>query len=158
MRITANSVDLVLARSKTSVAGTVEEVTIPRAPVALAVQAIERWIERAGIGAGEPLLRRVSKGGVIGSRIAADGSEDDGGGRLTPQSVSLILQSRIAERLKQQASLPTKPQPRHVDSRATACALASVSPPQRRKHPVSRLATAFDPIAPVGNPLTDRSC
>ena len=87
--INARTVDLVLARSKTARAGAVERVSVPRATVTRAVDAIERWMSAAGIAPGSALLRSVTKGGVIG-------------GRVHPQSVAHILKRRLAEHLERQ--------------------------------------------------------
>lgn len=70
-----------LAKSKTS-SRKPQTVAVPRAHNSEAVKAIEAWVELAGIQSGEPLLRRVHKGGTIG-------------GRLHPQSVSKIVKARI---------------------------------------------------------------
>jgi integrase len=84
VRITAKTVEMTLAWSKTAKAGEVERVVVPRESVGAAVAAIERWIRRGGIQPGQPILRRVSKGGTVG-------------GRLHPQSVARIIKRRIAE-------------------------------------------------------------
>lgn len=89
VRIGAREVTLVLARSKTGVAGSVETVVIPRPPVATAVAAIERWVSSACIATGSPLLRRVDRSG----RVL---------GRLHDQSVATIIKRRICEHLLRQ--------------------------------------------------------
>ncbi len=104
IRISARTIDLKMGRSKTIKNGEPEEVTVPRAPLAMAVTAIERWVDHAKIKPGEPLFRRVAKGGIIGRALAADATEDDSGGRLHPQSVSLIIKRRVAEHLERQGS------------------------------------------------------
>lgn len=68
---------------------------VPRENVAGAIRAIERWIAAAGVRPGEPVLRRVSKGGVIGGRPSA-GSTDETGGRLHAAAVPEILRRRLA--------------------------------------------------------------
>jgi integrase len=83
IQIKATTIELTLARSKTA-GSKPEPITIPRAPNADAVKAIEAWLEEAGIGPGEPLLRRVTKGGKIR-------------GRLHAQSVALIIKTRVAD-------------------------------------------------------------
>ena len=50
----------------------------PRAKNIEAVKAIEAWIELAGIAPGDPMFRRIHKGGEIG-------------GRVHPRSVSKIV-------------------------------------------------------------------
>ncbi|MEZ5816621.1 MAG: tyrosine-type recombinase/integrase [Hyphomicrobiaceae bacterium] len=87
--VNARTIDLVLVRSKTARAGEVERVSVPRGTVTRAVEAIERWISAAGVAPGTPLLRSITKGGVVGDR-------------LHPQSVPGILQRRIAEHLEKQ--------------------------------------------------------
>jgi hypothetical protein len=57
---------------------------VPRAENGEAVNAIERWVALACVQPGDALLRRVTKGGLIG-------------GRLHPQSVSNIIKARVAE-------------------------------------------------------------
>ena len=83
VQIKATTIELTLARSKTA-GSKPEPITIPRAPNADAVKAIEAWLEEAGIGPVEPLLRRVSKGGKTG-------------GRLHTQSVALVIKTRVAD-------------------------------------------------------------
>jgi site-specific recombinase XerD len=82
LRITAKTIEVTFAKSKTS-SGKPQSVAVPRAQNSEAVKAIEAWIELAGIVPGEPVFRRVHKGGDIG-------------GRLHPQSVSKIVKARIA--------------------------------------------------------------
>ena len=84
LTIGAREVSITLARSKTGRAGESETVAIPRAPVARAVSAIERWLAHAEIAPGAPILRRVTKGERIGDRLSA-------------QSVATIVKARIAE-------------------------------------------------------------
>jgi len=83
VKITATAIELTLTRSKTA-GGRPEVVTVPRDRNAGAVQAIEGWLHEAAIKPGEPLLRRVGKGGKIG-------------GRLNAQSVALIIKARVAD-------------------------------------------------------------
>jgi site-specific recombinase XerD len=83
LRITARTMEVAFARSKTST-GVPEIVAVPRAENADAVRAVEAWIETASIEAGEPILRGVTKGGEIG-------------GRLHPQSVAKIIKARVGE-------------------------------------------------------------
>ena len=82
VRITAATIEMVLAKSKTNT-GEPEVVTVPRSEVAGAIAAIEDWIAFAGIKPGEPLIRSVGKGGHIE-------------GRLHPQSVPKIIKKRMA--------------------------------------------------------------
>jgi site-specific recombinase XerD len=81
LRITAKTIEVTFAKSKTS-AGKPQSVAVPRAQNSEAVKALEAWTELAGIGPGEPVFRRIHKGGAIG-------------GRLHPQSVSKIVKARI---------------------------------------------------------------
>lgn len=93
LRVTAKTLEVTFAKSKTS-SGKPQSVAVPRAENAEAVKAIEAWVAIAGIEPGEPVFRRISKGGAIG-------------GRLHPQSVSKIVKARIAaqhERLGVSAS------------------------------------------------------
>ena len=82
LRITAKTIEVTFAKSKTS-SGKPQSVAVPRAENTEAVKAIEAWIELAGIRPGEAALRRIHKGDKIG-------------GRLHPQSVSKIVKARIA--------------------------------------------------------------
>jgi site-specific recombinase XerD len=82
LRITAKTIEVTFAMSKTS-SGMPQSVAVPRPENAEAVKAIEAWIALAGIAPGEPVFRRIAKGGAIG-------------GRLHPQSVSKIVKARIA--------------------------------------------------------------
>lgn len=82
--ITAREIVLTLVRSKTSRVGEVQTVGVPRATNPAAVRAIETWVDAAGIARGTALLRSVSKAGKPG-------------GRLSPQSVSLIVKALVAE-------------------------------------------------------------
>lgn len=82
LRITAKTIEVTFAKSKTS-SGKPQSVAVPRAENADAVKAIEAWMALAGIEPGEPVLRRIAKGGEIG-------------GRLHPQSVAKIVKARIA--------------------------------------------------------------
>ena len=97
--LTDRTIELHLVRSK-SHDGSPEVYVMPRSGNRLAVSAIERWIANADIVPGTPLLRRVLKSGRIG-------------GRLDPQSVTLILRQRIAEHFERQGL-----------SQSQACALA----------------------------------
>lgn len=81
LRITAKSMEVVFAISKTN-SGTPETVTVPRFENVAAVKAVEAWIDVAGVRPGEPVLRSVSKSGVIG-------------GRLHPQSIAKIIKARV---------------------------------------------------------------
>ena len=63
LRITARTMEVAFAISKTST-GEAQTVAVPRIENAEAVQAVEAWIELAGIKRGEPLLRHVRKGGI----------------------------------------------------------------------------------------------
>jgi len=81
--ITARTIELTLLKSKTGT-GQAHTVTVPLEHNASAVAAIEAWVTAGEIQMGSPLLRRVRKG-------------DNVLGRLSAQSVNLILQSRIAE-------------------------------------------------------------
>jgi site-specific recombinase XerD len=77
---------LVLVRHKTG-DGTPKPFVVPRGPNAIAVMAIERWIDTAKIQPGTPVFRRVLKGGEIGTE------------RLRAGSVAEIIQRRIAAHL-----------------------------------------------------------
>jgi integrase len=77
-----------LRRSKSNLNSEDEVYVVPTAPNRAAVKAIERWIERANIEPGEPVLRRVFKSGRISSR------------RLDPQSIALIVKDRLVEHLR----------------------------------------------------------
>ena len=81
LRITARTMEVALAISKTS-AGETQTVAVPRLENAEAVQAVETWVKLAGIKKGEPLLQNVRKGGKLG-------------GRLHPQSVAKIIKARV---------------------------------------------------------------
>ena len=81
LRITAKTIEVTFAKSKTS-SGKPQGVAVPRAENSEAVKAIEAWVELAGVKPGEPVLRRIHKGDRIG-------------GRLHPQSVSKIVKARI---------------------------------------------------------------
>lgn len=81
LKVTAKTIEVSFAMTKTS-ADAVETVAVPRSANAEAVQAVETWIKLAGIKKGEPLLRRVLKGGKVA-------------GRLHPQSVAKIIKARI---------------------------------------------------------------
>lgn len=105
VRLTARTAELVLARSKGSRAGEVERVVVPREKVSRAIEAIEQWIAVAGVQPGEPILRRVSKGGVIGGRTS-QGSTDETGGRLNPEAVPQILRSRMARHYRERDGAP----------------------------------------------------
>lgn len=83
LRITAKTMEVSLAISKTS-NGEVETITVPRVENAEAIRAVEAWIKVANIRPGDPVLHRVLKGGRIG-------------GRLHPQSVSLIIKSCLRD-------------------------------------------------------------
>ena len=82
LRITAKTIEVTFAKSKTSF-GKPQSVAVPRAENSEAVKAIEAWVAIAGIEPGAAVFRRISKGGAIG-------------GRLHPQSVSKIVKARIA--------------------------------------------------------------
>jgi site-specific recombinase XerD len=82
LRITAKTIEVTFAKSKTS-SGKPQSVAVPRAENTEAVKAIEAWVELAGVRPAEPVLRRIHKGDIIG-------------GRLHPQSVSKIVKARIA--------------------------------------------------------------
>jgi site-specific recombinase XerD len=86
LRITAKTIEVTLAKSKTS-SGKPQTVAVPRAENSEAVKAIEAWVELAGVRPGEPVLRRIHKGDKIG-------------GRLHPQSVAKIVKARIAAQHK----------------------------------------------------------
>lgn len=83
LRITAKTMEVSLAISKTS-NGEAETVSVPRMENAEAIRAVEAWLKIADIRLGEPVMRRVLKGGKIG-------------GRLHPQSVALIIKSRVGD-------------------------------------------------------------
>jgi hypothetical protein len=82
LRITAKSIEVTFAKSKTS-SGKPQTVAVPRAHNSEAVKAIEAWLELADIQAGEPVLRRIYRGDSIG-------------GRLHSQSVAKIVKERIS--------------------------------------------------------------
>ncbi len=81
LRITARTMEVSFAIAKTS-NGETQTVAVPRAENAEAVAAVESWVRLAGIGKGEPIIRRILKGGKLG-------------GRLHPQSVAAIIKSRV---------------------------------------------------------------
>ena len=80
----AHALTVTLIRHKTQ-AGEPLVSTVPRDGSGAAVKAIERWIGLAGVKPGEPVLRRILKGGKITDE------------RLHPQSVTGIIQRRVAE-------------------------------------------------------------
>jgi site-specific recombinase XerD len=82
LRITAKTIEVTFAKSKTS-SGKPQSVAVPRAENTEAVKAIEAWVDLAGVKPGKPVLRRIHKGDRIG-------------GRLNAQSVSKIVKARIA--------------------------------------------------------------
>ncbi|MEO8422265.1 MAG: tyrosine-type recombinase/integrase [Hyphomicrobium sp.] len=94
LRITAKTIEVTFAKSKTS-AGKPQSVAVPRVENTEAVKAIETWIALAGVKPGDPVLRRVTKGGTIG-------------GRLHPQSVSKIVKARIADQHELSGVSPSK--------------------------------------------------
>ena len=75
---------ITLVRHKTQ-GGEALVTTVPRDCNAIAVSAIEAWLAVAAVKAGEPVLRRVLKGGKISAE------------RLNPQSVTGVIQRRVAE-------------------------------------------------------------
>ncbi|WP_156827343.1 tyrosine-type recombinase/integrase [Hyphomicrobium zavarzinii] len=80
----AHALTVTLIRHKTQ-AGEPLVSTVPRDGSETAVKAIERWVALAAVKSGEPVLRRVLKGGKITTE------------RLHPQSVTGIIQRRVAE-------------------------------------------------------------
>ena len=60
MRITAKTIEVTFAKSKTS-SGKPQTVAIPRAHNSEAVKAIEAWIELAGVRSGEPVFEWASQ-------------------------------------------------------------------------------------------------
>lgn len=80
----AHALTVTLTRHKTQ-AGEPLVSTVPRDGSEAAVKAIERWLAIADVKAGEPVLRRILKGGKITAN------------RLHPQSVTGIIQRRVAE-------------------------------------------------------------
>lgn len=69
---------------------------VPRSYNSVAVQAVERWLTLAAVQPGEPVLRRVRKGGHIGTE------------RLNDQSVTGIIQRRLQEHFERQGVPTTK--------------------------------------------------
>jgi len=99
LRIGVRSLELILGQSKTTANGEPEIVVIPRAENAVAVSAIERWIEAANVQPGEPLLRGVASGGKIAPPVpeGRGGNKDrPWGGHMHAQSFATILKNRIA--------------------------------------------------------------
>ena len=94
LRITAKTMEIAFAISKTST-GEPQTVAVPRAENAEAVKALEAWLATAHIQRGEPILRRVAKGGAIG-------------GRLHPQSVSKIIKARVGEHYRRHGAPEAK--------------------------------------------------
>jgi integrase len=80
----ARVITITLVRHKAQL-GEALVTTVPRDCNAIAVRAIEAWLRLADVKPGEPVLRRVLKGGKI---IPT---------RLNPQSVTGIIQRRVAE-------------------------------------------------------------
>lgn len=80
----AHALAVTLVRHKTQ-AGEPLVSTVPRDGSEAAVKAIERWLALADAKPGEPVLRRILKGG----KITAE--------RLHPQSITGIVQRRVAE-------------------------------------------------------------
>lgn len=89
----AHALTVTLVRHKTQ-AGEPLVLTVPRDGSEAAVKAIEAWTALAGVRPGEPVLRRVLKGG----KITAE--------RLHPQSVTGIIQRRVAEHFERKG-VPT---------------------------------------------------
>ena len=80
------ALEVVLLRHKTSDgSGTPKHFVAPRANNEVAVGVIERWLTLAQVRPGEPVLRRIHKGGRIGSE------------RLSGTSISSIVKARVAQ-------------------------------------------------------------
>jgi integrase len=86
----ARAITITLVRHKTQ-SGEPLVTAVPRDCNAIAVRAIEAWLALAGVKPGEPVLRRVLKGGKVASE------------RLNPQSVTGIIQRRVAEHYERTA-------------------------------------------------------
>ncbi len=84
------TLEIHLTRAKAMTGSEAEVYVVPRTRNHLAANAIGKWITAANVAPGEPLLRRVYKSGRIASA------------RLDPQSISLILKSRVAEYFERQ--------------------------------------------------------
>lgn len=82
----ATKLSIKLAKHKTG-KGKVATFVLPRKGNAAAIEAIERWVNLAGICSGKPLFRHIRKGGAI----TAD--------RLRPRHVSRIVKARVREYL-----------------------------------------------------------
>ncbi len=90
-----HTLEVQLAQSKGQ--GSEPEIyAVPRHPNAMALAAIERWIAFAEIKPGEPVLRRVLKGGHVSAA------------RLDPQSVALILKRRVIDYLVAHGQTPAE--------------------------------------------------
>lgn len=72
LRISVDELELTEVRGKTLRGGKQRTRYVPRSANAQAVALIERWLATAGIEAGQPVFRRVLKGGAIGGRLHAD--------------------------------------------------------------------------------------
>lgn len=83
LRLRRTTIDVVLARSKTST-GVPEVVAVPRESNSAAVRAIETWIDAASIKPRQPLFWSFAKGGALRHR-------------LSEGAVSVIVKSRIAQ-------------------------------------------------------------
>lgn len=93
LALTPTHVELRLHHSKSG--HEEEEVfVVPRRHNKSAIHAIERWIAVADIQPGEPILRRVFKSGRISDK------------RLDPQSIALIVKSRVSDHLVGQGMSP----------------------------------------------------
>ena len=86
LRRDVHALEVTLVRHKTSDgSGSSKTFLVPRANNEVAVACIERWLTLAQVRPGESVLRRIHKGGRIGS------------GRLTGTSVAAIVKARVAE-------------------------------------------------------------
>ncbi len=83
LRITAMTMEIQFAQSKTDRNGSAPTVAIPRVENAEAVKAVERWVSAAGIAKGSPILRRVRKGDKVGPD------------RMHPLSVARIIKNKV---------------------------------------------------------------
>ena len=122
LRITAKTMEIAFAKSKTSTSE-LQIVAVPRAENAEAVKAVE------AIQPSEPILRSVTKGGEIGSRRIR---------RPLPRSSRPALAS-ITNRSAQRSS-ELKPRPLAI--RVTACVWAF-------RYRLQKAALTFEPLHPL---------
>jgi site-specific recombinase XerC len=71
LRLTARAVEITLSTSKRRRAET-EKISIPLKSNPRAIVSLKRWIAEAGIGAGEPVIRRIRAYRGVGDRLSED--------------------------------------------------------------------------------------